>query len=277
MNNPQDPRLTSGAFRIFRRLASVRSLLIAVALCMAGQATAAAPDLTAGGVPTESDQWNLGPTGMTGWCYRDGQASTNARQFLVRSVAGGSPATGIMAVNDVIPGGNNIGGAAPATLNLPANWAATVSISGNSLLLNITSTGQSPYQTWAGGAAFDADANNNGVENGIAFLLGAASPTSAVTRPSVTQTGSGLVLNFNMLKPTNRGTATLNVQHSHDIGIADPWTTVPVPNESGGPTAGVTFIVTPGGGTTDAVQATISSSEASGSGKLFGCLKALTP
>ena len=40
----------------------------------------------------------------------------------------------------LITGGNNITGVAPATLNLPSNWVATVSISGNSLLLNLTST-----------------------------------------------------------------------------------------------------------------------------------------
>ena len=177
-------------------------------------------------------------------------------------------------------GGNNIGGVAPATLNLPANWAATVSISGNNLLLNVTSTGvvTDPYAVWAvGGAAFDGDANGDGVENGLAFLLGAATPTSAVTLPTVIQSGGALVMNFNMLKPANRGTATLSVQHSRDTGTADPWTTAPVPDSSGGPTDGVTFIVTPGGGTTNAVQSTIGSGEAGGTNKLFGRLKAHNP
>ena len=41
----------------------------------------------------------------------------------------------------LVTGGNNITGVAPATLNLPPNWTATVAISGNSLLLNVTSTG----------------------------------------------------------------------------------------------------------------------------------------
>ncbi len=44
----------SGFLQSFRRLAPVRSLFIAAALCMAGQVNAAAPDLTAGGVPTDS-------------------------------------------------------------------------------------------------------------------------------------------------------------------------------------------------------------------------------
>ena len=82
------PAPMSGVFQSFRRLAPVRSLFIAAALCMAGQVNAAAPDLTAGGVPNDNDQWNLGPTGMAGWCYREGINTTNARQFLVR-VRGG--------------------------------------------------------------------------------------------------------------------------------------------------------------------------------------------
>ncbi len=38
----------------------------------------------------------------------------------------------------LMTGGNNITGSAPATVNMPAGWAATVSISGNSLLLNVS-------------------------------------------------------------------------------------------------------------------------------------------
>ncbi len=40
----------------------------------------------------------------------------------------------------LISGGNIITGAAPTTVNLPENWVATVSVSGNSLLLNLIST-----------------------------------------------------------------------------------------------------------------------------------------
>ncbi|MFU8893939.1 MAG: InlB B-repeat-containing protein [Luteolibacter sp.] len=39
----------------------------------------------------------------------------------------------------LVTGGNNITGLAPATINLPAGWAATTEISGNSLLLHVTS------------------------------------------------------------------------------------------------------------------------------------------
>lgn len=57
-------------------------------------------------------------------------------ELTITSSSGASPGTYIL-----ITGGNNITGSAPATVNLPAGWGATVSISGNSLLLNVTSTG----------------------------------------------------------------------------------------------------------------------------------------
>jgi autotransporter-associated beta strand protein len=129
------------------------------------------------------------------------------------------------------------------------------------------------YEAWALGNAFDADANGDGVKNGMAFLLGASSPTATVTEPVAIQSGGNLVISFNLLKPINRGTAVLSVEHSSDLGIADPWTTVLATDSNSGPTNGVTFVVTPGSGTTNAVQATINSAQGGGAGKLFGRLK----
>ena len=37
------------------------------------------------------------------------------------------------------------------------------------------------YNNWSGGAAFDADTNNDGIANGIAWVLGAASPSASAT------------------------------------------------------------------------------------------------
>ncbi|MCB1129635.1 MAG: choice-of-anchor D domain-containing protein [Verrucomicrobiae bacterium] len=143
----------------------------------------------------------------------------------------------------------------------------------NPFTINVSGTGtaETPYETWAGGAAFDADANDDGVKNGLAFLLGADSPTSAVTLPTATHTSGNLILSFSMRNSANRGTATLIVQHSSDLGIGDPWSagaTVPTDGD------GVTFTVTPGS-PLDSVTAEISSSEAA-SDKLFGRLKAVS-
>jgi T5SS/PEP-CTERM-associated repeat protein len=133
-----------------------------------------------------------------------------------------------------------------------------------------------PYDAWSGGAPFDGDANGDGVSNGLAFLLGAPNPNALALGllPTVTEDGGGLVLTFDMLNAAARGDATLSVEHSSDLGVGDLWTTVAVPDETGGPTGGVTFTIT--GSDPLEVTATISASQAA-SGKLFGRLKAVNP
>ena len=134
----------------------------------------------------------------------------------------------------------------------------------------------SPYNNWSGGAPFDGDANGDGVSNGLAFLLGAPHPNAPALAllPTVTGDASGLVLTFEMLNAAARGGATLSVEHSSDLGIGDLWTTVAVPDATGGPTGGVTFTIT--GSNPLEVTATISASQAA-SGQLFGRLKAVNP
>ena len=94
-----------------------------------------------------------------------------------------------------------------------------------------------PYATWAGAAVFDEDDNNDGVDNGLAWLLGAGSPTENATGrlPVVTQTGGNLELSFTCLKIAGRGTNLLNLQYSKDLGITDLWTSheVSVPDTAG--------------------------------------------
>jgi M6 family metalloprotease-like protein len=138
---------------------------------------------------------------------------------------------------------------------------------------SITVNSADPYATWSGGAPFDADANGDDVENGLAWLLGAANPIANATNllPIVTQSGGNLILTFSCLNAANRGTAMLNIQHSSDLGITDPWTAVPVPEGNAGPTNGVTFTVSPSGNLNN-ITATISSSEEA-SGRLYGRLK----
>jgi hypothetical protein len=64
------------------------------------------PDFTKGDVvPTEAKHdWNLGPTGLRGWMYCDKLVTTDARQIAITKVDAGSPADGIIAVDDVILG-----------------------------------------------------------------------------------------------------------------------------------------------------------------------------
>ena len=89
--------------------------------------TAQVPDLTAGGVPTDASHINLGPTGMKGWLYHEDTDSSLARQILVTSVEVGSPADGILAVNDVILGVDGTG-ATPVAFSSDARIALGMAI-----------------------------------------------------------------------------------------------------------------------------------------------------
>jgi len=63
------------------------------------------PDFTSGGQRDKSHDWLLGPTGLRGWVFFRGVDQTaTARQILVTEVDKGSPADGIVQVNDVILG-----------------------------------------------------------------------------------------------------------------------------------------------------------------------------
>ncbi len=133
-------------------------------------------------------------------------------------------------------------------------------------------TTQTRYEAWAGGKLFNDDANKDGVENGLAWLLGAESPTSSVQLPTASEGSAGLTLTFSMLNAANRGTSSLNIEHSSDLGVSDLWTAVSVPETTTiTPTSGVTFKITPNGALNQVV-ATISNSEAA-SDKLFGRLR----
>jgi fibronectin-binding autotransporter adhesin len=134
--------------------------------------------------------------------------------------------------------------------------------------------GVSAYEAWANGEPFGTDANGDGISNGLAFLLGAASPQAPAGNllPKATQTSTGLVLTFSMRNAANRGTASLLLEHSSDLGITDAWTSVTVPEETAGPLDGVRFVITPGDPTVQ-VEATIDSSQGP-AGKLFGRLQA---
>jgi hypothetical protein len=75
-------------------------LLAAVTLSLAARPL----DFTRGDTPVESRDFNLGPTGARGWIQSHDLATSAARQILVTAVEQGSPADGLLKVNDVILG-----------------------------------------------------------------------------------------------------------------------------------------------------------------------------
>ncbi len=83
-----------------------------------------------------------------------------------------------------------------------------------------------PFDTWSGGAAFDADTNGDGIKNGLAWLLGATTKNTNASAllPSAAPNNGKLRMNFTCLKSTKRGSAVLKLQYSRDIGQTDAWT-----------------------------------------------------
>ena len=138
-----------------------------------------------------------------------------------------------------------------------------------------TPVGGSKYEIWANGAVFNEDDNKDGVDNGIAFLLGAATTgVDALDRlPEIAENSGNLVLTFDCLNGTDRGDAVLQVEYSKDPGQSGPWAATEVPGVVGTHDAGVVdFEITdpgePGGPLH--VIATIPLSAAEGTGSLFG-------
>ncbi len=124
-------------------------------------------------------------------------------------------------------------GALPAfTVNLPVGWAALPpAISGNDLVINITSIGGSAYDTWktanAPGSNPGDDTDNDGVTNAVEFVLGGSSATQDLDKlPTVSASGANLTLTFKRaISSIDPKTAVL-IETSTDLVT---WNTAPSP------------------------------------------------
>lgn len=115
-------------YRSGKELAAVAAVLVAVITSVISS-QAAPPDLTAGGVPNENPPitLNLGPTGLRGWVYHLKADTTESRQILITAVDAGSPADGIVAIDDVILGADGTG-ATPASFSSDARKSLALAI-----------------------------------------------------------------------------------------------------------------------------------------------------
>ncbi len=108
-------------------------------------------------------------------------------------------------------------------------------------------SGTVAFELWAGQdtITFEGDANNDGIADGLAWLLGARDPledAEALLPVGTLNENSGEIeFNFSLLSEAMRGAAPVKLQYSSDLLN---WTTVPVPARSG-VSNGVEFIVTP--------------------------------
>jgi autotransporter-associated beta strand protein len=126
------------------------------------------------------------------------------------------------------PGG--ITGSVPATVNLPAGWtfgSLLLTESNTKLVLTITVPGGDPYATWAGAGvnAFDADANNDGVDNGMAWVLGATDKDANATSllPTLDNTNATyFIFTYNRKDDANTDpNTTIKAQYCSDLAT---WT-----------------------------------------------------
>ncbi|MFC7335784.1 beta strand repeat-containing protein [Haloferula chungangensis] len=128
-----------------------------------------------------------------------------------------------------------------------------------------------PYVTWSGGAEFEADANGDGVSNGLAWILGATDPDANALGllPVPVQTSGDLSMVFAQVNPMAPN--KLFVEYSNDLGGSDPWHSVQVPTTSS-TVDDITFTITPGS-PSSSVSVSIPASKSS-NGRLFSRLTA---
>ncbi len=104
-----------------------------------------------------------------------------------------------------------------------------------------------PFDQWAGapGSSFTQDTNADGLADGLAWLLGAATPGTSASSllPRPCQDSGALSVTFNYLLPASRGSYSMRLQHSTTLA-PDSWTDVAIPDASGA-IDGVEFFITP--------------------------------
>ncbi len=187
--------------------------------------------------------------------------------------------TGILATATI---GSNVAFNSIAISNqIAINESRPQLMSGSFTLTQILSQ-TDPFGTWAasgtlpGTVTFDGDLNGDGVQDGIAFLLGVANPDDDATGalPTASEDGSGgLVLTFDCLALADRGPAQLRVAHSNSLAGWTATTDV-VPDADGTDAGGiVSYVVdTVSADPLHRVTATIDAAAAS-AGRLFGRLE----
>ena len=168
----------------------------------------------------------------------------------------------------------------PTVAGSNLTFMVTDGVSGKNGSTTIT-TIQSQYDAWSGGAAFDADSNGDGVNNGLAWLLGASNKNANASAllPVPADSSGNLLLTFDCLSASDRGSAVLNLQYSKDLGITDAWSghEVAVPGVVGTSTVGGVNFTATANGSLIHVVAEVPASAASPGTTVFGRLRANQP
>lgn len=124
-------------------------------------------------------------------------------------------------------------GLSPAQLaRITVNGTGNCSLDASGFL--VSGATPSDYDTWSGGAAFDADANGDGVSNGLAWILGAADRNAHALSllPAITAQGPNVTFSF------QRIAAAVNPKISLVIETGSSLTAWPTVYQVGADTAG---------------------------------------
>jgi len=120
-------------------------------------------------------------------------------------------------------------------------------------------------------SSFDADANGDGLADGLAWLFGAniAEDQAVASQPVFSFGTNQVIVDLQSLSPDFRRQAWLAVEVSRDLGVLDPWASrrIMMP-ETSGTVDGVDFQITPNGSLQN-VQITIPSNIFEGEGAFF--------
>lgn len=164
--------------------------------------------------------------------------TSGAAAFTIDAIEQASPAVFRIEITATGPGAIQLQINAGATLqDLVGNALDTAVALVDDSTVTVSDGSSDPFLAWSEGAAFDGDTSGDGIPNGLAWFLGAASPTDDMRDflPAPALDGGKLVLAFYCLKPEDRGDAEFKVQFSSDLGQAALWTTneAEVPGMSG--------------------------------------------
>jgi hypothetical protein len=130
-----------------------------------------------------------------------------------------------------------------SVINLGIGYTANLQYndSTETVELNVTGAPGNPYATWAGGfpgftpTTGTLDFENDGIANLLEFVLGGNPTTndSPSIRPSVSASGSDLVVTFNRTDLSETQPVTVKVQTSPDLLIWTDFATIGATDGSG--------------------------------------------
>jgi hypothetical protein len=137
--------------------------------------------------------------------------------------------------------GSLTGTFAPSTI-VPPGYTLEYAYQGDKIAL--IQSGDTPYMIWAGGVPYTGDANDDGVKNGLAWIFGAADPSSLALNKLPTATTSPDFLTLQFFRTNPYAPAKLYIEYSTDLTT---WTRHEIPENTGTiPMSDIEVIVIPG-------------------------------